>query len=205
LHRALENAKGKNYFFLYYDKVDTISHDYGPGSEHVEAEVDMFLYTMEQFIPKMKKAKTLFLFTADHGQSEVDPATTVYLNKTFPRLHKWIKTNQQGQLLAPGGSCRDQFLYIKEEALAEAQTVLSQGLQGKADVICTDEMIAQGYFGSNVSDTFRARVGNLVILPYRYESVWWYKKGKFEQKYYGHHGGLTPQEMEIPLLALELN
>ena len=32
----------------------------------------------------------------------------------------------------------------------------------------------------------------------------WYEPGKFEQKYYGHHGGLTPQEMEIPLLALEL-
>jgi len=43
-----------------------------------------------------------------------------------------------------------------------------------------------------------------VILSYRYESIWWYEKGKFEQKFYGHHGGLTPQEMEIPLLAMEL-
>ena len=24
--------------------------------------------------------------------------------------------------------------------------------------------------------------------------------GRFEQKFYGHHGGLTPGEMEIPLL-----
>jgi hypothetical protein len=47
-------------------------------------------------------------------------------------------------------------------------------------------------------------VGNLVVLAYRHESVWWYEKGKFEQHYYGHHGGLTPQEMEIPLLGLEL-
>ena len=204
LRNVVESASGKNYFFLYYDKIDTISHDYGPGSAHVEVEVDIFLHTMEQFIPKMKKGKTLFLFTADHGQAEVDPATTIYLNKTFPRLRKWIKTNRQGKLLVPGGSCRDQFLYIKEEALAEAQAMLSKGLEGKADVVRTDEMIAQGYFGPNVSDTFRAHVGNLVILAYRHESVWWYEKGKFEQKYYGHHGGLTPQEMEIPLLALEL-
>jgi hypothetical protein len=45
-----------------------------------------------------------------------------------------------------------------------------------------------------------ARVGNLVILPYRGEAVWWYEKDRFEQKFRGHHGGLTPQEMEIPLL-----
>jgi hypothetical protein len=159
---------------------------------------------MEQFIPKIKKSKTLFLLTADHGQSEIDPATTIYLNKAFPHLNKWIKTNKQGQLLAPGGSCRDQFLYIQEDHLEEAHALLSKELEGRADVVRTEELIAQGYFGPQVSDLFRARAGNLVVLAYRYESIWWYEKGKFEQKYYGHHGGLTPQEMEIPLLAIEL-
>lgn len=204
LRSRLENAKGKNYFFLYYDKIDTISHDYGPDSVHVEAEADMFLHTMESFISKMKKGKTLFLLTADHGQSEVDPATTLYLNKVFPGFEKFVRTNQKGQLLIPGGSCRDLFLYIKDELLDEAQDLLAKGLAGKADVVKTADLVAQGYFGPEISDAFRARVGNLVILSYRYESVWWYEKGKFEQKYYGHHGGLTPQEMEIPLLALEL-
>ena len=47
-------------------------------------------------------------------------------------------------------------------------------------------------------------VANLVALPYRHESVWWYEKDKYEQKYFGHHGGLTPQEMEIPLYSYEI-
>jgi predicted AlkP superfamily pyrophosphatase or phosphodiesterase len=204
LRSTLESAKGKNYFFLYYDKIDTISHDYGPASVHVEAEADMFLHCMESFMAKTKKGKTLFLLTADHGQSEVDPATTLYLNKAFPGFERFIRTNQKGQLLVPGGSCRDLFLYIKDELLDEAQQLLADGLAGKADVVKTADLIAQGYFGPEISDAFRAHVGNLVVLSYRYESVWWYEKGKFEQKYYGHHGGLTPQEMEIPLLAMEL-
>ena len=62
-------------------------------------------------------------------------------------------------------------------------------------------MIDQGYFGpSSMSDTFLSRVGNLVILPFAGESVWWYEKDRFEQKYRGHHGGLTRDEMEIPLM-----
>jgi hypothetical protein len=52
-----------------------------------------------------------------------------------------------------------------------------------------------------ISPEFRARVGNLVILPYRHEATWWYVKDKYEQKFYGHHGGLTPQEMEIALFT----
>ena len=49
-----------------------------------------------------------------------------------------------------------------------------------------------------------SRAGNLVILPYRYESVWWYEKNKFEMRFYGHHGGLTPQEMETVLYSVEV-
>jgi len=204
LRLALDAATGKNYFFLYYDKIDGISHEYGPTSQQVEAEIDMFLTTMERQFASAKKGKTLFLLTADHGQVEVDPVTTVYLNKAFPRIERYIRKNRKGELLVPGGSPRDMFLYIKDEMLDEAQAMLAKGLEGKADVIKTDELIAQEYFGPRASKTFRERVGNLVILPYRYEGVWWYEKVKFEQKFYGHHGGLTPQEMEIPLLAIEL-
>lgn len=206
LDAAAHEARGKNYFFFYYDKIDSVSHDYGPASRQVEAEIDLFLHTLERWFlsTPLSKGRTRLLLTADHGQAEIDPATTIYLNRAFPGIEKFIKTNARGDLLAPGGSCRDLFLYIKEDRLEEAQALLMRGLEGKADVVKTEDLIVQGYFGRAVSGDFRARVGNLVILPYRYESVWWYEKGKFEQKYYGHHGGLTPQEMEIPLLSLDL-
>jgi hypothetical protein len=96
------------------------------------------------------------------------------------------------------------FLYIKDEMIDEAQAFLTPRLEGKADVVQTETLIKQGYFGAEVSSRFRERVGNLIILPYQYESVWWYEKDKFEMKFYGHHGGLTPQEMETILYTLEI-
>ena len=138
----------------------------------------------------MNQGRTIFAQLMDHF--------------LFQYAFDQIVTKHRGDHRVRSFSCRDQFLYIKEEHLAEAQAMLSKGLEGKADVVYTEDLIAQGYFGPDISATFRARVGNLVILPYRYEAVWWHEKGKFEQKYYGHHGGLTPQEMEIPLLAMEL-
>lgn len=152
------------------------------------------------------KKKVLFLMTADHGQSEVDPDTTIYLNTEtrFTGIERFLKTNRKGQLLVPAGSARDMFLYIKDDLLDEAQLFLAPRLEGKADVVKTEFLIENRYFGSEVSSRFRERVGNLVILPYRYESVWWYEKDKFEQRFYGHHGGLTPQEMETVLYSIEV-
>ena len=204
----LDEQTGRTYVHLYFDKIDALCHEYGPTAPHTEAEIETFLLMMEHYFERIFKGKKriLFLMTADHGASEVDPETTTYLN-TDPRFtgfEKFIKTNRQGKLLVPAGSARDMFLYIKDDMLDETQSLLAKRLEGKADVVKTEALIANGYFGPQVSPRFRERVGNLIILSYRYESVWWYEKDKFEQRFYGHHGGLTPQEMETVLYSYEV-
>jgi predicted AlkP superfamily pyrophosphatase or phosphodiesterase len=193
------------YAHLYFDKIDTLLHEYGPHSPQADGEIETFLLILEHYFTRIfaGKKRILFMLTADHGFAEVDPHTTIFLN-TDPRfagVKRFIRTNEVGALLIPGGSARDMFLYIKDDLLDEAQEFFASRLAGKADVVKTSDLMAEGYFGATLSKTFRSRVGNLVLLAYPGESVWWYVKDKFEQRYYGHHGGLTPQEMEIPLFT----
>lgn len=204
----LEQTSALTYIHFYFDQIDGICHEYGPSALQTEAEIEAFLLLMEHFFVRTfaRKKKTLFLLTADHGASEVDPKTTVFLNtdERFTGIERFIKRNRAGQLLVPCGSARDMFLHIEERLLNEARIFLAERLQGKAEVVETEWLVENGYFGTQVSPSFRARVGNLVILSHRYESVWWYEKDRFKQEYYGHHGGLTPQEMEIPLACYPL-
>lgn len=208
LGEAMAKAKSPAYFYLYYEKIDAVSHDYGPDAPQTSAEIQSFLLTMEYIFKDAvrPKGRTLFLLTADHGQAEVDPQTTVYIN-TDPRFEgvtRFLRTDRAGRPIVPGGACRDFFLYIKDGMLDEAQAFLAARLEGRAEVRKVAEMIEAGWFGPQVSPAFCSRAGDLVILPYRGEAVWWYEKDKYSQKYYGHHGGLTPQEMEIPLLVWEM-
>ncbi len=206
LGMTIENSTAPTYIHFYFDNIDSTCHKYGPAAPQTEGEIEAFLLMMEYFFPRIfnGKKKVLLLITADHGASEVDPKTTIFLNKDkrFKGIERFLKTNQAGELIVPAGSARDMFLYVKDELLDEAQEFLSRGLNGKAEVVKTKWLMENGYFGPEISPKFRVRVGNLVILPHRYESVWWYEKDKFEQRFYGHHGGLTPQEMEIPLITL---
>lgn len=204
----LEEAKKPVYAHLYFDKIDALCHEYGPTAPQTEAEIETFLLMMEHYFERIFKGRkrVLFLMTADHGASEVDPETTIYLNihPHFAGFDRFIRANRDGQFLVPAGSARDLFLYLREESLDDAQAFLSRRLEGKAEVVKTEYLISEGYFGPEISPRFRERVGNLVVLPYRYESVWWYEKDKYEQGFYGHHGGLTPQEMETVLYTLEV-
>jgi hypothetical protein len=150
-----------------------------------------------------KLKRTLLLLTADHGQVQTDPAATIYLNRTLPELERLMLTNRRGRTLAPAGSCRDMFLHIAPQHLQFARSMLQELLSGRAEVYVVADLIADGFFGSEPpSDTFLARVGNLVILPQRQESVWWYEEGRFRQGFFGNHGGMTADEMETELLAL---
>jgi predicted AlkP superfamily pyrophosphatase or phosphodiesterase len=201
----LEKQTKPTYVPLYFDKIDGLCHEYGPDAPQTEAEIETFLFILEHYFTRIfaGKKRILFLMTADHGASEVDPKTTVFLNTNprFAGVERFLKSNRNGELLVPAGSARDMFLYVKDDLLDEAQTFLASRLKDKAEVVKVGELMAEGYFGPTISPEFRGRVGNLVILSHRYESVWWYVKDKFEQKYYGHHGGLTPQELEIPLFT----
>ena len=206
----VERQPGPAYFFLYYGDMDSLCHEYGPQSPQVEAQNEAMLTALERFfVAKLagKLADTLLVITADHGQVEVDPQTTVYLNldPAFRGVERFLKTNRRGKILAPAGSARDFFLYIHDELLDEAQAFLSERLAGKAEVWRVAQLLDEGYFGPPpFAANLAGRVGNLVILPYAGESVWWYVKDSFEQEFYGHHGGLTRAEMEIPLCLYEL-
>jgi len=204
----LQENHAPTYYFLYFDRIDAISHQYGPYSRQCDAVVDNFLTLLNESFFKIMQGKTsntLFIMTADHGQVEVDPKTTFYLNKELCGIERWFKTGAKGHPLVPAGSPRDMFLHVKEGCVEQVITLLRQRLDGKAEIYLTQELLAQRFFGQyDPLPALLTRLGNVAILPYANETVWWYEEGKFNMHFRGHHGGLMPEEMEIPLLILPL-
>lgn len=185
------------YALVYLDGVDGLMHDVGPDGPDADAAFAEALTMIEHapFPPG-----TLVLLTADHGMSPVDPARTVYVNHLWPELAARLETGADGKPLAPAGSCRDLFLHVRNEHIDEVCDRLGDRLDGIADVVTAEALIAAGAF-AEPSARLRARLGDVVVLPRYGEAVFWHEPGRFVQDLRGQHGGLSPQEMEIPLLA----
>lgn len=195
-------------FYVYFGDIDSDSHAHGMDSKQVERSMDKCFTALEEFWEKLSKTglKAACLVTADHGMTPIDPATTYFLNREIPHLEEMIEKGADKRSLTPAGSCRDYFLHILPEKLHETKALLSKALEDKAIVCEVKDLIQQGFFGSKeVSASFLDRVGNLVILPHGNHSIWWYEKGRFDQKFFAMHGGLTRAEMETIFLFSTLN
>ncbi len=205
---CMKPLKAPTLFYIYHGDIDAMGHRHGIHSPHFDAAVDGCWNTIEKkFWQKMTACpnKTAVMFTADHGMSPVDPKTTLYLNQLMPDITDAMEKNEKGNPLVPAGSCRDFFLHIEKKRIEEVQVRLIKHLKGIAEVVQVEELINQGYFGTKPpSRRLRERIGNLVILPYIKESVWWYEKHHFEQHFFAAHGGLTPEEMESIFLFARL-
>jgi len=204
----LRTADSPSYMVYYFDRFDSICHERGPGSRQAETRARRFFESLErEFFAELGEAtNTLFLLTADHGQVEQDPESVHLLDREWPELVDCVKKTRVGEPIAPAGSQRDYFLYVEPEHLDRVQARLAADLEGRAEVYRAEELEAAGMFGpGEASRGFRERMGNLLVLPYADEAVYWGgEAGGPEFKFRGHHGGLTREEMETVLVAWSL-
>jgi hypothetical protein len=202
---AVGNALGlvdRGYGFVYLPDVDSAMHHLGPDHPAVEALIDETLSLLGQTLFRGTYPEgTLVLVTADHGMAAVDPERSLYVNEIWPEIVDHIRVGGDGRPLAPAGSSRDLFLHTRSGSHDRVRTTLQLALDGKAEVHDVAELIEQGIFGPRVDEPLRDRVGDLVVLAYPGEAVYWSDPPRFTQPYHGQHGGLTHAEMEIPLIA----
>lgn len=207
LERQLAHTPAPTYSIVYLDALDALGHRYGPSAPPVVAEARSLFRQLAEFLQACRGRfpDTLFLLTADHGQIAADPARALDLGRRVPELAGWVRRNRLGQPLYFGGSARDLFLYVPDEHLDAAQARLTAELAGQARVLRTADLIAAGLFGpAPFAPGLAERLGSLLVLPEPGEMAYWNVPGRFEARFIGHHGGLTPDEMLIPLIARRL-
>ena len=209
LRRLVERSRGRNMFYAYWSYVDTLEHIYGPGTDESEVEASVISHALyEGFLSKLDRSaarEALIIVSADHGQITIAPEKTLYMNR-WGKLTDALGRSPSGHLIPPWGSARDSYMWFKEDRLDDTRAYLERRLGGVASVLKTEDAIREGLFGINrPSRKFRRRIGNLMVLPHGTKTVWFrYRKGdSLEMR--GHHGGLHPDEMTIPLAAARVS
>jgi hypothetical protein len=213
LSAAIENiitpahsSATKQYEYLYIGEYDSLRHRDGPYSESADFNARHTLKQLERLLSISNKGKTLLILTADHGQVTISQDTEVVINKEIPEIRDYLKCSPDGNLIRFGGGPRDLFMYARDGAEEALKSLLLKRLNGVAEVYTQNEAASLGILGPlPVSQIFKERMGNVLILPHLGHSVVWDEPAYYERDIFkGHHGGLTTQEMETPLAMIRL-
>ena len=201
LRRRLEQARGPHLFYVYWPYVDTIEHIYGPNTDESEVEASLISHAFKDGLLSKLDAetakKTMIILTADHGQINVEPEKTLYMNR-FRRLSSFLEKGPSGKTIPPWGSARDAYLRVKEDKVEEAKRYLEEKREGSATVMKTERALDEGLFGVNKpSRKFRRRVGNLMVLPHGKETVWYRYRTGDSLMLWGLHVGLLKEVISM--------
>ena len=208
LRRTIVKSRaGPRFIYVYWADIDKAGHAHGPSSPEYKREVralHTLLCNALSGIHKKVAQKTILIITADHGQVDVKPKKTLYLN-SFQWLEKAFM-RKNGRPIYPTGGPRDVFLAIQPGRLKEIFSRLRRVLKNDATVLSIREAHRRKLFGNNAaSELFKKRAGNILILPKRKNTIWYmHPEGKPMMKK-GHHGGLSPDEMLIPFAMAKLS
>lgn len=199
LRQSLAAANGQSYFYVYWDAVDHMSHTYEPHSAAYLAELNSFTHLLQtEFLEMVDHAvaeQTVLLLTADHGHVVMKPEETIYLNQ-WPEVTRALATSPAGRTIYPWGNTRDVFMKVADDRAAEMAAWLADKLAGKARVVFPQEEADKGLFGhGREHPQFRARIGNVLVLPYEGYTVWYQHPGLDKSDLRGMHGGLSREEM----------
>jgi hypothetical protein len=175
-------ASERSFTYLYLNDVDDAGHGAGIGSEKwIQAlrRVDNLFEKIMKSIP----AGTRIWLTADHGMINVGKKIT---------LGEGNNLLQGIELL--GGEPRARHLYIKPEDVDQVKQRWFDFFGDRIELFTP----VQG-FGEEMSASIAARVGDLIAVPKDKSVLIEPERKNLQSQMVGHHGGVSEDELAIPL------
>lgn len=183
-------APGRRLVYLYWGNLDKTGHMHGVDSwdwlEELES-LDAHLSSLAQAIGP----DTGLFITADHGMVDVPHANRLDLAEN-PALLNGVR--------AVGGEPRAVHLYAEAGAAPDVRAAFAERVGERAHVLTREDAVAGGWFGP-VRPRNLDRIGDvLVVCGEGFGIVDSAHDSPSALSLVGHHGGVTEQELRIPLL-----
>ena len=171
----------------YYDSLDKIAHEFGLGPEYRAV-----LAGVEQLAAALRAAlapEVPLVVTADHGVVEV--------------LEPPITVDADIVALASGwsGEARMLWLHARSGAAADLLDACSR-YESTAEAAPLSRVLDERWLGQHVTAAARDRLGDVVLVPRGLSAFTMPDEDVPHHPLIGRHGGLTAEEMLVPLVVL---
>lgn len=192
---AADTLKGVGgYVHAYYPVFDALSHTHGCGADRVQAQFRRIDAALAQLHARLDGRGCDLVVSADHGFTDSPAERRVRLDE-----HPEVAALLAAPLF---GERRAAFAQVREGAEREFESAAAEMLADRGVVVRARDLLDGGLLGPGKPHRrLQQRVGSHALLMEAGWTVIDHVAGEREHEMLGVHGGLSPDEMWIPLIV----
>ncbi|MCB1756123.1 MAG: alkaline phosphatase family protein [Gammaproteobacteria bacterium] len=194
--KAVSRFRDSGYVYTYWADYDSDAHHYGIGSEQAAEHLRMLDEQIEKLALELKGQDVDLLVCADHGFTDCPTGLQYVFSEAFPELAEMTQMPLTGEPRLP-------IAHLKTGCLDSFIQLATEQLQGIASPVLSSLAIEEGLLGpGKPHPELRNRLGDVLLLMHENTVIFDPLGGEFPPDIIGHHGGLSREEMLVPLIHI---
>lgn len=192
LVRAHQAVHESSFTYLYWPQFDSACHSFGCDAAQTIAVFRRLDLLAKQLSKGLCQGSKLIV-SADHGLLDIEESAKYILREGEPIL--------ECLLTPPSGEPRNPVFHVKDGCMERFRHLFEEQFFESFELIESRKL--QALLGGELRPVAKSRFGDFVGAALG-PSVIHYRTGQDKRRpaFIGYHGGLTPEEMRIPLISI---
>ncbi len=200
LNSTHSSPSSTRYVLAYWSDFDAIAHTHGVNSPEAVAHFWEIDRAFSDFITSLSymSHSPMVIVSADHGLIDATEEHTIEISK-HPILQESLTLPLSGEARAP-------FFYVRPRKLDQFEHYLMNDLGHTGTLHPAESLLDKNFFGLGAPHPkLRSRIGDDIMLMN--ENYIFRDKilGEKRHPMIGFHGGLSPDEMFVPVIVKQFN
>jgi len=193
--KSFDDGAEPSFTYAYWPELDRLAHEYGIASSQVATHLEELDAAFDYFVDSVRGQDAIVIVTGDHGLIDTGPDSLVELD-AHPVLADTL-------VLPLCGERRAAFCYVHPDKCALFESYVETRLEREATLIRSEQLLRQGYFGFGVPHPrLLDRIGHYTMIMNENFVIKDWVAGEQHHAQVGVHGGVSPEEMFVPLIVV---
>jgi hypothetical protein len=196
IERCTRSRTLRTYTYAYWPEFDSIAHEHGVDSAQAGDSLRRFDQGFERLLSALRGTDVTLVVTGDHGLLDAPSDEAIELEH-HPRVAQLLERPLCGERRAA-------YCYVEKSRRAEFEARVQEDLGERVELHASGSLMAAGLFGPGPAHPrLASRIGDYVLIPRGRATIKDWLPGEKRYRQIGVHGGLSPDEMLVPLVIAE--
>lgn len=197
INKALNTTDNKKYILAYWAKLDSLCHEKGTDSQETKKHFNELDKKIKSFAKSLKNKNTAIIISADHGLIDTKEKNKIIELKNHPRFVETLA-------IPLSGEPRVVYCYVKPRKVKEFENYVKTEFKNACEIYKSDDLVKSNYFGLfEPNEKLKDRIGDYILIMKENYIMNDLVLGEDQNIYIGNHGGVSEEEMFVPLIVIE--